>query len=110
MGGLQAIETGIVHLGYFSWIGAFSPAVLPQVLSEDFKKALKDPDKINGTLLFFEIVNGDNDAITGKATTELEAQLKQANLEHIYTVVPGTHSMFVWRPALNNFLQKIFKP
>jgi enterochelin esterase-like enzyme len=27
MGGRQSIETGIVHLGYFEWIGAFSPAV-----------------------------------------------------------------------------------
>ena len=27
MGGLQSMETGIVHLGYFSWIGVFSPPV-----------------------------------------------------------------------------------
>ena len=28
MGAFQAIGTGIVHLGYFSWIGAFSPGPL----------------------------------------------------------------------------------
>src|SRR6516164_7223169 len=33
MGGLQSIETGIVHLGYFRWIGAFSPGVRPAALS-----------------------------------------------------------------------------
>src|SRR3984893_3318890 len=34
MGGLQAVETGIVHLGYFRWIGGFSPGVRPAALSE----------------------------------------------------------------------------
>jgi enterochelin esterase-like enzyme len=45
LGGLQAIETGIVHLGYFDWIGAFSPAVLPEAFSEDFQNALKDAQR-----------------------------------------------------------------
>ena len=39
MGGLQAIETGIVHLGYFRWIGGFSPGLRPAALSEEFKNA-----------------------------------------------------------------------
>src|SRR4029077_1968519 len=109
MGGLQAIETGIVHLGYFSWIGAFSPAVFSRDLTDEFKNALKDPTKINGNLRLFEIVTGDNDFVTGTATTEFESQLRALNIQHIYTVVPGDHSMLVWRPALSNFLQKIFK-
>lgn len=37
MGGLQLIETGIVHLGYLRWIGAFSPAVNSIALSDEFK-------------------------------------------------------------------------
>jgi enterochelin esterase-like enzyme len=60
MGGLQSTETGIIHIDYFSWIGAFSPTLFP----------------------------GD---------------------QHVYTVVPGSHNMFVWRQALYNFLQEIFK-
>ena len=52
MGGLQAIETGIVHLGYFSWIGAFSPGPLA-ALSDEVKDALKDPNKINENLRLF---------------------------------------------------------
>ena len=40
MGGLQSIETGIVYLGYFSWIGAFSPGPM-WALSDEFKNALK---------------------------------------------------------------------
>jgi enterochelin esterase-like enzyme len=106
MGGLQSIETGIVHLGYFGWIGAFSPATS---FSDEFKNALKDPNKINENLRLFEIVTGDNDLMTGPATTDFENQLRALNIQHVYTVMPGTHSMFVWRPALSNFLQKIFK-
>ena len=110
MGGLQTIETGIVHLGYFGWIGAFSPGVISAALSDDFNNALMEPDKINKNLLLFEIITGDNDEIVGKHVTEFEARLKQANVEHVYTTLPGgTHSMFVWRPALQSFLEQIFQ-
>jgi enterochelin esterase-like enzyme len=62
-------------------------------------------------LRLFDIVVGDNDKmIDYEVTNAWEAQLKQANVQHVYTVVPGgTHSMFVWRAALYNFLQEIFK-
>jgi enterochelin esterase-like enzyme len=110
MGGLQAVETGIVHLGYFRWIGAFSPGVRPGALSEEFKNALQDREKINQSLLLFDIVCGDNDKVVGEDVTKLEDQLKQENVQHVYTLVPGgTHSMFVWRSALYNFLQQIFQ-
>jgi putative esterase len=42
MGAFQAIETGIVHLGYFSWIGAFSPGPLGSAVRDEFRNALKD--------------------------------------------------------------------
>ena len=107
MGGLQSIETGIVHLGYFFWIGAFSPGVM---FSDEFKNALKDPNKINKNLLLFDIVVGDDDKIVGEDVTKFEDQLKQENVQHVFTLLPGgTHSMFVWRSALYNFLPQIFK-
>ena len=108
MGGLQAIDTGIAHLGYFSWIGAFSPAPL-SALSDEFKNALKDPNKINENLRLFEIVIGDTDGMGGAELPQFEKWLRELNIKHVYTVMPGTHSMFVWRPALANFLQEIFK-
>jgi enterochelin esterase family protein len=105
-----AIDTGIAHLGYFSSIGAFSPAPLSDNLSNEFKNAIKDSNKINENLRLFEIVTGDNDGMGGLATKEFDSQLSAQNIKHFYTVIPGgTHSMFVWRPALANFLQEIFK-
>jgi enterochelin esterase-like enzyme len=107
MGGRQSIETGLVHLGYFDWIGAFSPAVY--ALSDKFRDALKDPERINRSLRLFDIVTGDNDTRVGKAITEFDAELTRLNIRHRYTVVSGTHSMFVWRPALASFLRQIFR-
>ncbi len=109
MGGLQAIETGIVRPGYFRWIGAFSPGVRPAAFSDEFNNALKDPEKINKDLLFFDIATGDDDRNVGEDVTRFEDQLKQANVQHVYTLLAGTHSMLVWRPALYSFLQQIFK-
>jgi hypothetical protein len=69
MGGLQSVETGILHLGYFSWIGAFSPGSLSG-LSDEFRNALKDPNKINENLRLFEIVTGDSDFMSARNFTE----------------------------------------
>jgi Carbohydrate-binding module 48 (Isoamylase N-terminal domain) len=41
----EAIETAIVHLGYFSWVGAFSPFSPTWVFSDEFKNALKSRTK-----------------------------------------------------------------
>lgn len=102
------METGIAHLGYFSWIGVFSPGDL-RALSDEFKSALKDPNKINENLRLFEIVIGDNDLMVGPENHQFEIQLRTLNIQHVHAVMPGTHSMFVWWPALSNFLQEIFK-
>jgi len=108
MGGLQAIGSSIAHLGYFSSIGAFSPAPLWE-LSNEFENAIKDLNKVNENLRLFQIVFGDNDGKGGAKIQQFENWLRELKIQHVYTVVPGTHSMFVWRPALANFLQEIFK-
>ena len=56
------------------------PAVISAALSDDFKNALMEPDKINKNLLLFDIITGDNDEIVGKHVTEFEDRLKQANV------------------------------
>ena len=89
------------------------PSALAFVLRRcptSLKNALEDREKINKNLLLFDIVTGDDDKIVGEDVTKFEDQLKQENVQHVYTLLPGgTHSMFVWRSALYNFLQQIFK-
>jgi enterochelin esterase-like enzyme len=84
--------------------------VISEALSDEFNNALMEPEKINKNLLLFDIITGDNDGIVGKHVSEFEDRLKQAKVEHVYTIIPGgTHSMFVWRPALKSFLEQIFR-
>jgi hypothetical protein len=63
-----------VHLGYFRWIGAFSPGVRPAALSDEFKNALEDREKINKNLLLFDIATGDDDKIVGDDVTKESKQ------------------------------------
>jgi hypothetical protein len=56
---------------------------------------LQDAQRINGTLRLFDIITGDNDALVGKINTGFDAELTRLNVRHGYTVMPGTHSMFV---------------
>jgi enterochelin esterase-like enzyme len=110
MGGLQAIDTGIAHDGYFGWIGAFSPATISGAFSEEYAKAMRNPKKVNENLLLFDIVTGDDDQMVGKHVFEFESQLRKAKVRHRFTVIAGgTHSMFVWRSALAAFLEQMFK-
>jgi enterochelin esterase-like enzyme len=110
MGGLQAIDTGIAHDGYFGWIGAFSPATISGAFSEEYAKAMRNPKKVNENLLLFDIVTGDDDQMVGKHVFEFESQLREAKVRHRFTVIAGgTHSMFVWRSALAAFLEQMFK-
>ena len=48
-----AIETGIVHLGYFRWIGAFSPGLRSAAFSNEFKNALQDRTPVASPVAYF---------------------------------------------------------
>jgi len=66
--------------------------------------------KANAVDVILGIKSGDDDRLVGEDVTKFEDRLKQANVQHVYTLLPGgTHSMFVWRAALHSFLQQIFK-
>jgi enterochelin esterase-like enzyme len=90
---------------------AFSPSPLA-AFSHEVQDALEDPikiNKINKSLCLFAIVAGDKDLLAGSEAEYFDSRLRGLKIQHVYTVIPGTHSMFVWRPALSNFLQEIFK-
>jgi len=109
--GFRRLTVLLYTLAYFSWIGAFSPSPLA-AFSHEVQDALEDPikiNKINKSLCLFAIVAGDKDLLAGSEAEYFDSRLRGLKIQHVYTVIPGTHSMFVWRPALSNFLQEIFK-
>ena len=76
----------------------------------DTDKALQNPQGINRQIQYFDVVVGSADTVAGSSAQQLDAELTQLNIRHIYQVVPGgIHSMDVWRPALYDFVQHIFR-
>jgi enterochelin esterase-like enzyme len=106
-GGFQTLESGLAHLDYFSALGVFSAGFFGPLPDTD--QALQNPERINRQIQYFDVVVGSADTVAGPTAQQLDAELTQLNIRHIYQVVPGgIHSMDVWRPALYNFVQHIF--
>jgi enterochelin esterase-like enzyme len=109
-GGLQALVSGLTHLGTFSWVATFSGASTTTVPYRAVDDALNDPDKINKALRGFTVTGGSKDPLTGKDTAGLKATLEKNKIAHDYHEYPDLrHEMDVWRPSLIAFLQKVFK-
>jgi enterochelin esterase-like enzyme len=107
LGGYQTLESGLAHVDYFSALGVFSAGFFAPL--PDTNHALQNPQRINREIQFFDLVVGSADMVAGTAAQQLDAQLTQLKVRHVYQIVPGgIHSMDVWRPALYNFVQHIF--
>lgn len=112
MGGYQAFYTGLVHVKDFSAIGLFSPIYFPTTADKAaITAALSDPKLINNKIKLFQVLIGSDDNVVLPLTEEIDALLTNAGVRHTFELVAGgIHSFDVWRPALYNFVQDIFKP
>lgn len=109
MGGLQAAASGLVHSDYFSWIGAFSPAIWDYAQSDKVKNALvSNAAQINRHIKLFQIVTGKSDNVVNPAPQQFADKLTQLGIRHELELFDGSHNMDGWRPALASFVQSIF--
>ena len=109
MGGLQAAASGVVHPDYFSWIGAFSPAIWDYALSDKVKDSLvSNAEEINRHIKLFQIVAANADSEVNPSPQQFADTLKHLSIRHELELVDGSHNMDVWRPALAAFVQRIF--
>ena len=104
MGGAQSLYVGLCNLDKFDWIGSFS-AGIPD--TEEFKKALEDPNRINRELRLFWIGCGTRDSLF-KGNQEFLAKLDADEIEHVTHIDDGIHGWVVWRFYLNDFLPLLF--
>jgi enterochelin esterase-like enzyme len=66
---------------------------------------------INRKIKYFDVLIGSADTVVLPSTNQIDSLLNGAGIRHIFELIPGgIHSMDVWRPALYNFVQKIFQP
>jgi enterochelin esterase-like enzyme len=112
MGGYQTFYTGLVHVKDFSAIGLFSPIYFPTAADQAaITAALSNPKLINRQIKYFQVLIGSDDNVVLPLTEQIDSMLTNAGVRHTFELVPGgIHSFDVWRPALYNFVQNIFKP
>ncbi|MBV9873880.1 MAG: esterase family protein [Verrucomicrobia bacterium] len=112
MGGYQTFYSGLVHVKEFSAIGLFSPIYFPNATDKAaITAALSNPKLINHQIKYFQVLIGSDDNVVLPFTEEIDSLLTNAGVRHTFELVPGgIHSFDVWRPALYNFVQNIFKP
>lgn len=112
MGGYQTFYSGLVHVKDFSAIGLFSPIYFPTAADQAaITAALSDPKLINRRIKYFQVLIGSDDNVVLPLTEEIDTMLTNAGVRHTFELVPGgIHSFDVWRPALYNFVQNIFRP
>lgn len=111
MGGGQAFTMGLRHLDQFAWIGEFGSGLLadPDFRLEQYLPglvALGANVNRNVRLLFLSCGTEDPRFV---GHVDLLAALKKHQIQYVWFSPPGEHNMKVWRPALKEFLQRLFQ-
>ena len=107
-GGYQALISGLSHPELFSAIGAFSPLVASGDLG--YADSLKQPEALNRAFTTFAIISGEQDGLLRQQIATFDAELNRLGVHHSYRLIPEQgHDMDVWRPALAEFVQRIFR-
>jgi enterochelin esterase family protein len=109
-GGYQALVSGLTHLGTFGWLGTFSGVSTATVPNDGVARALDRPDRVNAALRDLTVTVGEDDTVTGHDVAALRQVLQQRSIHHTYRAYPGLgHEMDVWRPSLQEFLERLFR-
>jgi len=106
MGGRQALTIGLSHPELFAWVGGMSGGVAdPKVTLAD---CLGDPQATNARLKLLWFCCGTSDPLMA-GNRQLDALFTSAGIRHQFVPLAGAHGWDVWRPALKEFLGKIFQ-
>ena len=105
MGGGQALYFGLSNLNAFAWVGGFSSAPNtkpPADLIKDHATAAKQ-------LRLLYVACGDKDGLL-RISQGVRAMLDEKKVPHVYRVIPGgRHDFKVWKSALYDFAQLVFR-
>ena len=107
MGGGQAVSIGLSHLDLFSGVGGFSPA-LPGNMENTYRALWDNPADTNAKLKTFYIACGRGDSLFGRSE-QLDAMLKQKNINHVFSPSEGYHNFINWRLYLGEVTPMVFQ-
>jgi enterochelin esterase-like enzyme len=114
MGGGTSFRVGMLNPEYFSYIGVFSSSAFRGSGGNIFDAEkqipgiLSNPQKFNDQLKLLYISSGEQDHSYEYTKKTIETFLS-SGLNLKYNYFPGAHEWHVWRKALHDFSQKIFK-
>lgn len=103
MGGGQALNFGLGHIGTFAWVGGFSSAPNTRPPAE----LIPDPEALKRLKLLW-ISCGSKDNLIGVSQT-VHAHAKVHGIEHIWHVPAHGHDFDEWKQDLYWFAQKLFR-
>jgi enterochelin esterase-like enzyme len=103
MGGGQALNFGLGHLGTFGWVGGFSSAPNTKPPAE----LAPDPDAVKKLKLLY-VSCGSRDGLIG-VSQAVHSHLKVHGIEHVWHVPPHGHDPDQWKQDLYHFVQKLFR-
>ena len=117
MGGIQTLNTSIMHPELFSYVGVFSSGWFknPQPFmanssGEQYYAKLKErPDYYNKQFREFFLTMGGQEDIAYENCKAMRERFDQMGIKHTYYETPGGHTWPVWRESLYFFAQKLFK-
>ena len=117
MGGIQTLNTSIMHPELFRYIGVFSSGWFknPQPFmanssGEPYYAKLKErPEYFNKQFREFYITMGGQEDIAYENCKAMRERFDQMGIKHSYYETPGGHTWPVWRESLYFFAQKLFK-
>ena len=117
MGGIQTLNTSIMHPELFRYVGVFSSGWFknPQPFmanssGEPYYAKLKErPDYYNNQFREFYITMGGQEDIAYENCKAMRERFDQMGIKHCYYETPGGHTWPVWRESLYFFAQKLFK-
>ena len=107
MGGRQSLTIGLQNPNLFAWTGGMSASLPTPELT--LTNLLKNPAGANGRLKFVWFCCGQSDPLLPKVR-DMDGLLNGHGIRHQYHEYPGGHGWPVWRPALADFLELLFKP
>ncbi|MGM9714188.1 MAG: alpha/beta hydrolase-fold protein [Prevotella sp.] len=117
MGGIQTLNTSIMHPELFSYVGVFSSGWFknPQPFMANssgeryYAKLRERPDYYNKQFREFFITMGGQEDIAYENCKAMRERFGQMGIKHTYYETPGGHTWPVWRESLYFFAQKLFK-
>lgn len=104
MGGGQALNYGLGHLGTFAWVGGFSPAPNRRPM----EKLIPDPVAVSKQLRLLYISCGNKDGLFS-GPQQMHLYLKEHGIPHIWNVDDQGHDRGTWANNLYHFAQQIFR-